>query len=325
VESSYWVGAFSGSSRPKRPASGLCHPVDELSLSMRAFVRRGRRVREWQRVAVITLVLIFGVALWGLRQAGTARQAAPNGVSAATPTPHAVAPPTMNTGWRLRFDAQFTGSQLDTSIWATCYPWADAPSGCTNFGNSEYEWYLPSQDRVTDGALRLVAQRILTPGRTSDGTQKEYFCRSGMVTSYTSFNFKYGYLQIVAKIPSGYGLWPALWLAPTNLRSPTDEIDIIEHWGPPFEHTAAYLHPLRGTRISAPLAPGFSGWHTFGLFWTRSQLVWFVDGHAILSTQQHVPRQPMYFIANLADYRSAQTGRGCDGTLLIRSVSIWQR
>ncbi len=40
------------------------------------------------------------------------------------------------------FNAAFSGNQLDTSKWATCYPWAAGP-GCTNATTKELEWYTP--------------------------------------------------------------------------------------------------------------------------------------------------------------------------------------
>jgi beta-glucanase (GH16 family)/GT2 family glycosyltransferase len=273
-------------------------------------------------IAAAVLVTASGY-LWGLsRHAG----GVPGSGSAVPASPPTAPEPATAPGWHLRFDAHFAGSRLDTSVWATCYPWADTTAGCTNFGNAEYQWYLPAQVHVLGGALHLVAQQVPTLGRASDGAPKEYFCRSGMVTSYPGFRFEYGYLQIVAKIPSGSGLWPALWLVAGNLRWPP-EIDIVESWGPPSEHTGAYFHPAGGPRIYAQLAPGglSSRWHAFGLSWTPSQLVWFVDGRAVLSTRQHVPHQLMYLIADLADYRPPHAGGGCEGTLLIRSVRVWQR
>ena len=65
--------------------------------------------------------------------------------------------------------ADFSGSQLNTRVWATCYPWMDTSAGCTNFGNTEYEWYLLGQDRVSGGVLQLQAQRVPTQGQTANG------------------------------------------------------------------------------------------------------------------------------------------------------------
>ena len=124
--------------------------------------------------------------------------------AASTDTPPGVTGP----GWRLAFNAGFSGSALDSQLWQTCYPWADSGTGCTNYGNSEYEWYLPGQVQVADGALSLTASRLPTPGQTQSGAAQEYACRSGMVNTNGSFNFEYGYVQVQARVPMGTGLWP---------------------------------------------------------------------------------------------------------------------
>jgi beta-glucanase (GH16 family) len=83
---------------------------------------------------------------------------------------------------------------------------------------------------VYGGELHLVARRERTPGYTSVGKRFIYDCRSGMVTSYPSLRFEYGFVQVVAHIPHAPGLWPALWLAATNGKYPP-EIDMLDSWG----------------------------------------------------------------------------------------------
>jgi beta-glucanase (GH16 family) len=65
-----------------------------------------------------------------------------------------------------------------------------------------------------------------------------------------------------------------------------------------------------------------AGWHTFGFYWTNTRLAWYYDGKQVFSASTGVPQQDMYFIANLA-VDNASTG-GCSGSLLIKSVKIWQ-
>jgi beta-glucanase (GH16 family) len=247
--------------------------------------------------------------------------------SPAAPSPSAT-PAGPEPAWRPAFAADFSGSRLDTSVWATCYPWQDVPAGCTNFGNSEYEWYLPGQDQVSGGVLHLVAQHIPTPGMTADGTPKAFSCRSGMVTTYPGFRFQYGYIQVVAQIPNGPGLWPALWLAAADQKWPP-EIDMLEHWSSDAWSRVS-LHPSGATDnfsyFAKPVTSDLSvGWHTFGLSWTASKLIWFIDGKAVLSLTKDVPQQPMYLIANLAQSSVPRPGGAqCSGTMLIRSVEVWR-
>ena len=251
----------------------------------------------------------------------------------ATPPPRAVVmlqaapakPFSPPRSWTLKFDPTFSGDQLDTQVWATCYPWWGAGSGCTNFGNPsdpELEWYEAPQDEVSGGSLHLVAQREPTPGISKKNTPEEYACRSGMVTTYPSFRFEYGYVQITAKVPFDKGLWPAFWLAAANEKSPP-EIDILEHWASQ-PNGKVYLHPLSGARQGGVVSmPNLSaGWHTFGLYWTKTKLVWTYDGQQVFTTSTGIPQQDMYLIANLAD-DNADPG-GCSGSLDIKSVKVWQ-
>lgn len=249
--------------------------------------------------------------------------------ASSTPSPATTASPgttAARTGppasWKLVFNSDFSASStLNSSIWGRCYP--VAPNGCTNYATgTEREWYLPSQDHVSGGVLHMVAKREPTSGWNSMGKPKQYACRSGMVTTYPGFHFEYGYLQVTARIPFAYGLWPALWLAAANGKWPP-EIDILEHWDSSGQ-AKVYLHPLSGIRQGGPFpAPGINvGWHTFSISWTRTRLSWIVDGRVVLSTTVGIPHQSMYFIADLADVHNPY--QGCSGSLDIKSVKVWQ-
>jgi beta-glucanase (GH16 family) len=223
---------------------------------------------------------------------------------------------------RPALNATFRGSRLNSKIWDTCYP-LDSQRGCTNFGNAmEAEWYLRSQVRVSGGVVHLVARRARTVGTTKTGARKVYGCRSGMITSYPGFKFRYGFVQVVANIPHANGLWPALWLAAANGKYPP-EIDMLESWGVNHE-TASFLHPVSGNQIRAKYSPALTrGWQTYSLSWTRTRLRYYVGSELVLNIKRKVPHQQMYFLANLAEYLPAKRGY-CSGQLEIRSVKIWK-
>ena len=283
------------------------------------------------------MVAVVGLVVWGLdRPQGMSRPPATN-ASVPAVVPSAVASssgsasvppfqgsPPGGSKWRLRFSSDFSGSHLNSRVWATCYPWANKSTGCTNFGNTEYQWYMPTQVRMSGGVLHLDARPVPTLGLNAKGNSKKYQCRSGMVTTYPGFRFEYGYIQVVARVPDGPGLWPALWLAAANLRWPP-EMDLLEHWGHNVR-TGVYFHPIgvRGITQHLRVANLASRWHTFSLSWTPSKLVWFIDGSAVLTADRDIPHQAMYFIADLAEYLAAG-GQRCEGTFLIRSIKVWQR
>jgi beta-glucanase (GH16 family) len=104
---------------------------------------------------------------------------------------------TVPAGWKLAFDPSFSGTQLDTSTWATCYDWATNPSvGGDDNPTDEKEWYVPSQVNVSGGDLNLVATQESTQGLSTSGAPKTFTCRSGMVTSKPAFNFTYGLANV---------------------------------------------------------------------------------------------------------------------------------
>jgi beta-glucanase (GH16 family) len=261
---------------------------------------------------VLALVVVGTLGLPAGAQSGRALASTVRPANVAT----AVAPPRGNPV----LSATFGGTHLNTKLWDTCYP-KDSQTGCTNFGNKEYEWYLPSQVIVGGGRLALSAARGAVEGTTADGTAKMYYCRSGMVTSYPGFKFQYGFVQVVADVPHATGLWPALWLAAANGQY-TPEVDMLESWGV-RQLTGSFFHALN-SRARATYAPSLTrGWHTYSLSWTRSKLTYYVDSRVVLTVTRQVPRQPMYFLANLAEYLPAKAG-DCSGQMLIKSVKIWK-
>jgi beta-glucanase (GH16 family) len=223
---------------------------------------------------------------------------------------------------QLVFSASFPGSTLNTATWDTCYPWM-SQSGCTNFGNAnEQEWYLPSQVHVQNGQLALVAKQTATAGYDKYGRPKTYSCRSGMVTTYPGFQFEYGEVQVVARIPSGTGLWPAIWLLPANFAWPP-EIDIMEHYGTAATATAT-LHTPQGTQQAgtAYFPQASTGWHTYTLYWTKSSISVYYDSTLVLSTTTGIPQQPMYILLDLANYLGSRGA--CSGTMYVQSVNVYQ-
>lgn len=290
--------------------------------------------RLWK--VMLGLVVVVAIAVWDIGLPGSHSSPDSAAVGSAqspsvTSTPQVPdVPGVIHPSGTPEFAATFTGSKLDTSVWDTCYsfyPWLRQSKGCTNFGNaSETEWYLPSQDKVSGGELHLVATARRTAGTTAADSPKTYYCRSGMITSSSSFRFKYGYVQIVADIPQSRGLWPALWLRPVTADW-KPEIDLVESWGvASTESAGSFFHPHHGhdTYVRYHPASLVAGWHTFAVSWTRTQMTWLVDGKVTLTINKQVPHVKMYIIANLAGYKPVGSLNPCQGELDIRSVDVWK-
>lgn len=246
----------------------------------------------------------------------------------------AAKPATTNplSGMHLVFDPSFaTTGAVNPRLLATCFPWVPPGSGCTNYGNPQDEWFLPSQVRAAAGVLTLTSSRGPVVGRGRTGRPQTYACRSGMVTTYPSLRFTYGYVRIVARLPAGsQNLWPALWLLPANESWPP-EIDMVEVRYDDLTHPGLFFHPRTGGFLSAypRTADLAQGWHTFGLLWTPRKIVWFIDERALFTVTHQVPSQPMYVLASLQiasgkRFPSVSRPGACTGSLAIRSLQVWR-
>ena len=191
-------------------------------------------------------------------------------------------------GWNLVFNDEFDELSLDTASWHTCFWWAT--DTCSIETNQELELYNPADVFVENGRLRLRAQRRDMVGWNG----QLYNYTSGMVMTggrkyVKPFFFQYGYAEAQVKVPSGRGLWPAFWLLPVDCsNSPCDytsrpEIDVMEILGqePNVQHmNYHFLYPngSSGDVGTSRAGPDFSaGWHTFGIEWSPTALVWYVD------------------------------------------------
>tara|TARA_R110002096_G_scaffold435214_1_gene659763 strand:- start:3312 stop:4907 length:1596 start_codon:yes stop_codon:yes gene_type:complete len=101
-------------------------------------------------------------------------------------------------------------------------------------------------------------------------------------------SWKYGRIEVKAKLPKGVGLWPAIWMLGNNRKEvgwpECGEIDIMEHVG--FNpdsifgtiHTKAYNH-TKGTEkgkkifINKP----YDDFHVFAVEWTPEKMDFILD------------------------------------------------
>ena len=164
----------------------------------------------------------------------------------------------------------------DTTKWAY-------NTGGDGFGNNELQYYTnadPDNAYVSDGTLKITA--LLESYNTNDYTSAR------LVSKYYG-EWTYGKIQVRAKLPSGVGTWPAIWMMPTNSVYGgwpySGEIDIMEHVGkdPNYVHTTihtgAYNHSL-GTQIGYSLAgtDWESEFHVYEIEWSPGHIETFVDG-----------------------------------------------
>ena len=118
-------------------------------------------------------------------------------------------------------------------------------------GNGELQVYTggipgaPQPYRIRNGEL------VITAARTPPALRKRLWGHaytSGVVTTSKSFNQRYGYFEMRARLPEGKGLWPAFWLLPADGSWPP-EIDVVEMLGhQPDTHYATVHYSEKGAR-----------------------------------------------------------------------------
>ncbi len=280
--------------------------------------RQPSTARRWAIGLGLVACLILGSVLWinGPTTSGTT-----------SVTTEAIQHPA---GMHVVFSDNFAGSSFDTGKWSTCYPWAAEGAGCTNFSNPELEWYEPSQDRVTRGVLSLTASKTATKGLASNGRSMTYPWRSGMVTTHNSFDFTYGYVEVIARMPRGDGLWSALWLLPETASWPP-EIDLAELWGDNPTLLSVNFHGASSASVFRTFQTSdvTRGWHTFAVDWEPTSIVWYVDGKEVYRYEGgDIPSTRMFFIADLAVtnsvYSHPTVSTPTTASMEIRRVTIFQ-
>jgi beta-glucanase (GH16 family) len=232
---------------------------------------------------------------------------------------------TASSGPKLLFSDAFAGTTLDSSKWnayitsraANGQPWTVPQSrearggsrvGCVYAG----QYYLPTQVSVDNG-LHLTALRLSTPGWCNQTNSLATFAwRSGAVSTYNHFQFNGGYVAITMRVPSGVGMWPALWMlpGPGGTRGDDYEIDLQEGgFAPPSPADETYAWNLhRGSRTWGGVTNAgvdlSLGHHTYALNWISGQsMTWYLDGRQIsklTSKQASIPDEPMELIVDLA-------------------------
>ncbi|WP_245579706.1 glycoside hydrolase family 16 protein [Alteribacter aurantiacus] len=191
--------------------------------------------------------------------------------------------------WRLIWNDEFDGDSLDKTRWNIEYWPAEK--------NNELQYYTPNNVKVDNGNLILSSKEEYYEGRSYT---------SGAVQSKDKFNFKYGKIEMRARLPKGKGIFPAFWLLPNGEETWLPEIDIFEMIGdePNEIWMVVHMEDKNGNLLrdySSYVGDDYSyKYHTFGIEWTSTEIRWFIDGIERFKTKRLVPNEEMYLYINTA-------------------------
>ena len=192
-----------------------------------------------------------------------------------------------NLVWSDEFE---TAGAIDPEKW---FHQTKLPNG-SSWYNGEIQHYTDriANSLVADGVLKVIAR-------------KETFTDQGVTKDYTSarlnskFAFTYGRVDIRAKLPTGVGTWPALWMLGKNITEDgaywetqgygtvpwpqCGEIDIMEHWGDNQDFVSSAIHTpssFGGTVNYAGrnLPNASTEFHVYSMVWTEDKIEFSIDG-----------------------------------------------
>jgi beta-glucanase (GH16 family) len=240
--------------------------------------------------------------------------------------------------WKLVWADEFDKNGLpDTTRWNY-----DTRGNDYGWGNNEKQWYTvakPENCRIENGILKITARKEKTGN-------KEY--SSARLTTKNKGDWKYGKIEVRAKLPTGNGTWPAIWMLPTDSKyggwPKCGEIDIMEHVG--FDpdtvfstvHTGKFNHMI-GTQVGKKtgLPTATSDFHIYTTEWEENEIRSYVDGKHYFTFKNNGEGfeswpfdQPFHLILNLAIGGGLGGKKGIDDskfphTFEIDYVRIYQK
>ena len=181
--------------------------------------------------------------------------------------------------------------------------------GGTGWGNEEKQYYCadgvaPDGQKtaeIVDGALRITARKVTASSATDN-------CSYVSARMSTKSKWKYGYIEMKAKVPVQKGTWSAFWMLPDKDKYPSwvrdeskkgGELDIMEYVPndsqnkvyfsahsynatPDAGSDSGYVDPVSGQKYSyygsSSITSAGSQWHWFGMEWTHEYVKGYLDG-----------------------------------------------
>lgn len=158
----------------------------------------------------------------------------------------------------------------------------DTGGNASGWGNNEAQHYTADRLKnaeVKNGFLHITAVK-------EDFEGKKY--TSARLITKGKGDWLYGKIEVRAKLPDGRGMWPAIWMLPTDWIyggwPASGEIDIMENVGyDPYvivgsAHTESYNH-VKGTHKNGTIniADCYTEFHNYIVEWEAKEYRVYVD------------------------------------------------
>jgi beta-glucanase (GH16 family) len=189
-------------------------------------------------------------------------------------------------GYTLVWNDEFDGSNIDLTKW-------DHEVNGNGGGNNELQYYtnFPTNSFIENGSLVIQARKENYLG-------KEY--TSARMRTLNKGDWTYGRFDIRAKLPFGQGLWPAIWMLPSDWFyggwPESGEIDIMELLGhQPYKvygtihYGTSANHQSNGGSYQLSASTFANDYHLFTMEWDSVGMKWYVDGNLYYTTTHGQP------------------------------------
>jgi beta-glucanase (GH16 family) len=230
--------------------------------------------------------------------------------------------------WELIWSEEFDYTGLpDSAKWGY-------DVGGHGWGNNEKQYYTEADldnARVEDGVLKITAKKEI---------RNDNPYTSARLVTKNKGDWKYGKVEVSAKLPQGRGLWPAIWMLPTDWEyggwPDSGEIDIMEHVGYKPDsifqtvHTKSFNHTL-GTQVGSSTYMGnvYNDFHTYSIIWDAAEINFYIDGEnqfTFMNSGKGFDEWPFdkrfHLILNLAVGGNWGGQKGIDNSIFPQTFSV---
>lgn len=200
------------------------------------------------------------------------------------------------------FEDNFDGTSLNENIWN--YELGDGCPALCGWGNNEKQSYEKSNVRVENGHL------IITANKNAD------VYTSGKINTKDNIEFQYGNVVVRAKLATGKGLWPAVWMLGNDIDEvqwpACGEIDMLEYVGkePNVIFTSLHTPDSHGNTVNTKKTTVLGiedGFHIYSTNWTKDAITFSIDGNEVYQFNPTTKNKetwpfdkPFYMLINLA-------------------------
>ena len=222
---------------------------------------------------------------------------------------------------------EFDGDNIDTDNWTF-------ETGASGWGNNELQNYTNGDNaKIENGNLVITARKV-------NNNQSAGSYTSTRMITMDKQEFTYGKMEIRAKLPSGRGIWPAIWMLGANFDTvgwpACGEIDIMEYVGyePNTIHATVHApagYGTDGSGKSKTLETAEEEFHIYGLIWTEKEMIFYTDTPENVThryapsnkTEENWPfDKPQFFILNIAVGGNWGGAQGIDDSIFPQTMEI---